>query len=1277
MSLNGLDAQNIYDAYQAAIAEAGGWFLLRYVNRDSVELLSRGKNGVHEARNAIAKYEEQSPLYGLIIYRRRKVLIKYIPEGTSRLLQARTAVHFQDVLERYSPYETLLEITQADGLNDTSLASSFPLHTASPSASSSRLHEISEDGEDPGTAGKGIRGQNNSGQIFGTRQYKMERRVDQLMRPSDRPTPSIYVSSETSGRTTSPLSGVTKPSLSQYLVREDSGGRSISSITSPVPSPYSDYGGSNGGSDLSAANEVDPMSKPQVPVKDLTASNPLAQNPVVQEQPGVTESPGLPTRSSARQSSNASDAGTMRREIASVKSEEPTHAIPPSTESKVDAPLDSSSGIDDLVRAFPVHTEKAPYDEPFDFSYLDKPKVKLAPRMVSPDKAKRPSMSSISALPAAFRSKPDQLRPKSQGPATLTHAQVMSSYPAPPPIPIQPEYTPRPVSRGSVKSMSSQKSTSMTPDKLRLMKALELRKRQLRKSNPQLQMPPLADDAPELPKPAPPVIEEVKPEVNEEKRTLAPTEGMNGYAPIRKPDSGIEMNYEQHSHKQPLEPRMEQSVEEESSPPATTPLQKEMQLREDEVERQEEVPKAESEVVPEATAPPSEPTLSNPSSARQSARMSRQSLKRLETSPETPAEPGPNSEPKAVLPFAGLRDPPSTDSPTLGRPAPEPVFTTSREHLLTDVPSIITTASSRPPSSSGLAEAGSEPHVVETPTEETGALDQLEHGDNLDLPPRSPKRKGSDLAKRRRGIVEPLQIAVERHNMSDGDMSDDEFLEELKSATLHEAKPMSVSKSPGPGAQFFPRRPSNQSMASKASASESPQKSSTVNSTVRNAPDVSPESVQPPATRELTGSPESYKSPHAMHPSTLDRSEGVPILRRQVSDGITRRIQALAEQSSRDTSPNAVQVPTRPITPDSELNSFIANDRRAPARSPTARTGSYRARRPTGDRVSAMPIAPSQSETSAPVWSTSQDVSSNRDSVSVRARIVRPQSTSYGQPQAEEGASAEPNTLQESRIEISHRRGIPTPTSVSQAFLPPLETSVPKNETAPSSNNRRDSTESRILNSVRRRSYGRNKGLPPPPLTGIDAVPTVNYPPPPPSSTGVSFFDDSPAVAPAATSRTSRFFKRMSNIGGNSKRRSIAAQSVGSSVASPTERTGSAAERDRSDMPPGVVVGDLNVQFPDTLLWKRRALSLSETGHLFLSAASSEHTRASLPPKRYHLSEFKAPYTPDLDRAEMPWSIWLEFVTYDGGVLQVACEDAMGQRQVLRLLGGYWKAWVG
>ena len=38
-------------------------------------------------RNAVDRYEEKSPLYGLVQYRRRKVILKYVPEGTSRVLQ--------------------------------------------------------------------------------------------------------------------------------------------------------------------------------------------------------------------------------------------------------------------------------------------------------------------------------------------------------------------------------------------------------------------------------------------------------------------------------------------------------------------------------------------------------------------------------------------------------------------------------------------------------------------------------------------------------------------------------------------------------------------------------------------------------------------------------------------------------------------------------------------------------------------------------------------------------------------------------------------------------------------------------------------------------------------------------------------------------------------------------------------------------------------------------------------------------------------------------------
>lgn len=69
------------------LTEAHCRFLLKYVTRDEIDVLGRGNNGILEIRNAIASYDEPSPLFGFLKYRRRNVLIKYVPEGCSRLIQ--------------------------------------------------------------------------------------------------------------------------------------------------------------------------------------------------------------------------------------------------------------------------------------------------------------------------------------------------------------------------------------------------------------------------------------------------------------------------------------------------------------------------------------------------------------------------------------------------------------------------------------------------------------------------------------------------------------------------------------------------------------------------------------------------------------------------------------------------------------------------------------------------------------------------------------------------------------------------------------------------------------------------------------------------------------------------------------------------------------------------------------------------------------------------------------------------------------------------------------
>jgi hypothetical protein len=103
-------------------------------------------------------------------------------------------------------------------------------------------------------------------------------------------------------------------------------------------------------------------------------------------------------------------------------------------------------------------------------------------------------------------------------------------------------------------------------------------------------------------------------------------------------------------------------------------------------------------------------------------------------------------------------------------------------------------------------------------------------------------------------------------------------------------------------------------------------------------------------------------------------------------------------------------------------------------------------------------------------------------------------------------------------------------------------------------------------------------------------------------------------------------------------------------------------------------MGDVNVQFPDNLLWKRRTICLDSQGFLILSAVQGatavplavqgkdrHHQAGAI--KRYHMSDFKTPFTPEMEVQELPNSVILDFV--DGSGLQIACEDRAGQMNVL------------
>ncbi|KAK3680022.1 hypothetical protein LTR78_000399 [Recurvomyces mirabilis] len=1261
MSLNGLDAQDVEEAYKNAMAEAGGWFLLKYTSRDSVALLGRGKAGVHEARVALAKYEEASPLYGLIIYRRRKVLIKYIPDGTSRLLQ-----------ERYSPYETLLEITTPESLNDTSLAASFPLHTASPSTSSNRLHEISEDGEDHGPRPTTKQTFSSTGSIFGTQRYKSEKRVDQLMtgQTNRRTTPSIRVTDDPTSLPAATVPTTQKASISQFLVREESGQRSITSLSSQ-PSITSSAGYASSDDSSKTVETLATTHEPQA------------------------------LRANERSDPNVGRNDFVNRSYAPASTSRDLH-----TGTVPNRPLDRPSVSE--RQGISEATNRKLDDDPYDLSKFDfmKPKVKLGPRPVAPgERNKRTTVSGTAAIPSNFRpaqKKSEPSQPVLQTPAKIAPQYTLQDLPAPPPIPNLPEYTPRPVSRGSIKSLPSHKSVGMTNDKLRLMKAVELRKKQLRKSNPQPAsfVPPPDEEAPAvptLPAQSRAPMETYQPTGRTQYATNQALAALEEAQHTKKADSGIEMKYshtdEQPEAKQDFEPAPNEVR------PATPPRHgvEEEPQKADQMKAVHAVTRAltppaslgaPGEALPDRNAEEVQSVLqsSTPSEAvidavsmHQEPRAEDHTLEQSRTAESTQdfmtVRP-PSSEyadtvvAEPIFSLDMLDDGPQhasnthemplqhTEANLLGAP-------TTNNSSSMDVPSIVVKAGTRPvtPASDNAqpSRRGSLENDLSSPPANMSGSGTLEPA-NM-----SPRRNNTDLARRRRGIVEPLHLT----SHGDGDFaSDDELMEELQSATFQDATTMTMARSPH--GLSFPRHPSESTLSESVRSVKIRRSSSNLLDPFEAGSDrASPvPQISSPWRKHASSTPE------------LERADPLQGLRRNVSTGITKRIQALAEVSSREVSPNP---PARSPTPE-QLPTTAWRERKTSVRSPPrSRTTSMQKLARQSKRLSGNMISRENSSEATPTWSVQPDPTGNRNSVSVSARIVRTRS----ETEREEVPSGD-TPLQPSELHINRQR-----TSQPQVnkSLPPLNTDAtnPNWDLTPAFGHEapqapgRGSSDYRSLHSAHRKSLGRYRQNMSPMTPSAE-----DFPPPPmqgnmqkaASRASTASSNDDNAAAARDGSRTSRFFKRMSNFGGKDKRRSGVQQFGGSTngggaVESPPTSAprSNSQQQDRSDMPPPVVVGDLNVQFPDSLLWKRRIVSIDSAGYLVFAIpqAMDIHKGTS---KRFHLSELKQPYAPDLDRQELPHSVMLDFG--DGQTtLQAACGDAMTHRQVLHVLRGYWRSWGG
>ncbi|KAI1393615.1 uncharacterized protein F4822DRAFT_18659 [Hypoxylon trugodes] len=566
---------------------------------------------------------------------------------------------------------------------------------------------------------------------------------------------------------------------------------------------------------------------------------------------------------------------------------------------------------------------------------------------------------------------------------------------------------------------------------------------------------------------------------------------------------------------------------------------------------------------------------------------------------------------------------------------------------------------------------------------------------------------------KRKTVVGPIRTDLTKttplSEVSDP-LLDDDLMDELQSATLQEAKPMLVSKSP-----ITPVFPNSSPLKPAA------QLSRTVSNPMR-GPLLVPGDVSQSSARSVSAGGAAY-----LHTITRQSSNaGLQAKKSNLGSSISQRIKAL-EKLSGSTSTEDLRPKT--ATPSSTFFSVRKQSVRDPSRSPSIvdRASTLAGHTPTTPEQSreVTPETPNGSgrerrERSLSVASRlsmfesqSQTLHRGRpESIQVTARIIRDPSQSLPRkpdananvgdyPQLElkqsplvvdlqrteasqpvpgpEPIKASKETIQERRDrksisddgEKARRR---SSLSIVKDFIKDRRASIASKSTdnltimspnGAKSPNRPPSTHQnaggiarRLSISSRRSSFTRDRD------NSSLASPAV-------FSDSGSGDDDKNSSDKKSKKRASRFIRRLSNsLSGNRK---AASPSISPTVAEEdADQLAAASMTDVSLSQPAVVayMGDVNVQFPDNLLWKRRSMCLDTQGFLFLSAVQGVSTsvkdKAGAGVKRYHLSDFRLPYIPDVEIQELPNSVVLDLL--EGSCLQIACEDRAGQMSILHAL---------
>lgn len=439
--------------------------------------------------------------------------------------------------------------------------------------------------------------------------------------------------------------------------------------------------------------------------------------------------------------------------------------------------------------------------------------------------------------------------------------------------------------------------------------------------------------------------------------------------------------------------------------------------------------------------------------------------------------------------------------------------------------------------------------------------------------------KQTDRQARRRGVVEPVKRISTPEQSDEQFLSDDSFMEELKTATVQEAKPISVSRSPIKPGFLGSEHDLKAAERGTSRTLSSPLESS-------NTGERSASATRPSASVSLRSF--SGTIPPRPDVKTPPGPQSAQPKKFGVSSGISQRIKALEVKSSRPNSPN-LPTPTTPGFLNLRKPSFNSELNGAFSRS----------------RASTAYPSPQTSPEVGKLDPLNRSVTPRGESVSVTATIVRDPVEKSPWPSREPSNTPTVN-LHESPLVVERQivgpykqqvMGPPPPPQFSP-LKPPrprysryssarsASSSSTEQKADGMSHSRRGSTASK--RSARSSRNGSEVDLP-----RALSDRSLN------SSSQLGDIKEE-----KKGSRSSRLLKRMSSF------TSISRRSIAQAI-SPSPREGSIMERSEpiAETPAvsAIDMGDINIQFPDTLLWKRRHMTINEDSILELSASKADN----------------------------------------------------------------------